>query len=236
MFSLHAQGWPSLFPVAAGPNAFSLHAQGWPWYNDGTCVVASVLPARAGMARFDDASDPFCNCSPCTRRDGPPTGSRYRKQTAFSLHAQGWPYLGADVHSATAVLPARAGMARNRLSFQTFVQRSPCTRRDGPIPGYMNGNLLEFSLHAQGWPSPSPSPSGIVLPARAGMAHPRENDEAVEAGSPCTRRDGPFVAGLLMLLYSFSLHAQGWPSEVPASVTRYPVLPARAGMAPSASD
>ena len=70
---------------------FSLHAQGWPLASQPHNPAPSVLPARAGMARWDAVVRYGGLGSPCTRRDGPVSRSPRPHSSSFSLHAQGWP-------------------------------------------------------------------------------------------------------------------------------------------------
>ncbi len=155
----------------------------------------AVLPARAGMARRP-MSHPL---SPA----------------AFSPHARGWPGHHAGVSGPqvgsprtrgdgprtrkparipTAVLPARAGMARLSPLPWLVAPGSPRTRGDGPV-GQAGGWFLDlrsprtrgdgphtkhaatssngaFSPHARGWPGGAAVSTLLtrVLPARAGMA------------------------------------------------------------------
>ena len=90
-----------------------------------------------------------------------------------------------------------------------------------------------FSLHAQGWPVTA-FPENVnlpVLPARAGMARDWDHELLPIEGSPCTRRDGPYLLHVAYTALQFSLHAQGWPAMAPGGLGCTPVLPARAGMA-----
>ena len=90
-----------------------------------------------------------------------------------------------------------------------------------------------FSLHAQGWPWTDFRPTRVlyVLPARAGMARTEILDKVPSVSSPCTRRDGPYIAACIRARVTFSLHAQGWPEESTTIGGSFGVLPARAGMA-----
>ena len=72
---------------------FSLHAQGWPYLQLKISLHESVLPARAGMARYMSGAQVDSAGSPCTRRDGPLMDSGPAGRRRFSLHAQGWPGL-----------------------------------------------------------------------------------------------------------------------------------------------
>ena len=114
-----------------------------------------------------------------------------------------------------------------------YLVGSPCTRRDGPSDAVITATYLPFSLHAQGWPALGQRfiRAGIVLPARAGMARLARLSTGVALRSPCTRRDGPLDSRPPAVLFTFSLHAQGWPEKRTAHRATRAVLPARAGMA-----
>ena len=94
------------------PLWFSLHAQGWPDDHQLPIGFLSVLPARAGMARYPSTAAWWSLGSPCTRRDGPNTKDGPKSLKRFSLHAQGWPGRQPYRDRFPSVLPARAGMAR----------------------------------------------------------------------------------------------------------------------------
>ena len=136
---------------------------------------------------------------------------------AFSLHAQGWPVLGYTRDGARIVLPARAGMAQPLPSGSVVTGGSPCTRRDGPLGWDYRPDPEWFSLHAQGWPVKLGQLvlRVRVLPARAGMARISRGFREYACSSPCTRRDGPPSEAEQALTALFSLHAQGWPFNLP---------------------
>ena len=213
---------------------FSLHAQGWPVIRTVELRPATVLPARAGMARSCVLYLAVGGSSPCTRRDGPCDRTSRVDRKTFSLHAQGWPGVCIATDTTTLVLPARAGMARAGGNTCGYVTRSPCTRRDGPKGLLRHHYLTKFSLHAQGWPDLPRGVKGLpgVLPARAGMARSCVLYLAVGGSSPCTRRDGPSSDYSKTRCKQFSLHAQGWPDDPEELLDDDIVLPARAGMAP----
>ena len=144
---------PSIISLTHASRKFSLHAQGWPGQCNLINVDHSVLPARAGMARFFAIQFCAVRRSPCTRRDGPATQSRHQLLRLFSLHAQGWPDPDTDWKPEHCVLPARAGMAPSSNTIASRILRSPCTRRDGPVSSFDGQYHWEFSLHAQGWPA-----------------------------------------------------------------------------------
>ncbi len=158
--------------------------------------------------------------------------------------------------AAPPVLPARAGMARERLKPPPQLRcsprtrgdgppanndtsraqlRSPRTRGDGPRQSPLRQSPHEFSPHARGWP-------GTISPPPVAVTR-----------SPRTRGDGPSARwpGVVVVVVlparagmargrggeqrsagAFSPHARGWPAKPNLNPT-YPatVLPARAGMA-----
>ena len=175
-----------------------------------------VLPAHAGMARSAPSSAGLTESSPRTRGDGPATDRGWNSnRRPFSPHTRGWPVhvlLGA---LAQHVLPAHAGMARDRRP----------SRRRGST----------FSPHTRGWPAmrppPYPSPSrsprtrgdgpgdvagtgfsATVLPAHAGMARWRASPRAPRPTfSPHTRGWPAPTLPRLWWRGSFSPHTRGWP-------------------------
>ena len=184
------------------------------------------------MARVWRLVDARLDSSPCTRRDGAWSSQRFAIGCPFSLHAQGWPDHLAHAAWNLLVLPARAGMARPGGDRPGGHRGSPCTRRDGPNPLDNNWTRGLFSLHAQGWPTDLITTiwRWFVLPARAGMARKDPYRSSHSACSPCTRRDGPLQAHSYWRAFAFSLHAQGWPTDLITTIWRWFVLPARAGM------
>ncbi len=174
-----------------------------------------VLPARAGMARSNAVARGPLRRSPRTRGDGPtdPTANKF----------------------ALAVLPARAGMARV-APVQRFLVKCVLPARAGMARWIISvaADIQAFSPHARGWPglpgiateqrARSPRTRGdgpgltgqrllppTVLPARAGMARSGRERTGRRHCSPRTRGDGPSQHDLGIHCATFSPHARGWP-------------------------
>ncbi len=175
-FSPHARGWPVIKDYeSAWKKEFSPHARGW--------------PGNPGRPRRQDVE-----FSPHAR-GWPGTAMQERQGTESSPRTRGdGPLQQQGIHAAVLVLPARAGMAREKrdllvsacyvLPARAGMARIPTTRR---LVG------ITFSPHARGWPALA-DPSG----------HPGER-------SPRTRGDGPFESGVFTQGETFSPHARGWP-------------------------
>ena len=156
------------------PRWFSPHARGWPPAESPSSEGNPVLPARAGMARINQAEQ--------------------SRAMEFSPHARGWPEGPGPTRRPGAVLPARAGMARNPNPNARRVRRfSPHARGWPAREAGDRAARLGFSPHARGWPVQldREDVDGVVLPARAGMARRNLCWGCCGSRSPRTRGDGP---------------------------------------------
>ena len=136
-FSPHARGWPGrLRRTGIRHVPFSPHARGWPELSQEDPLCHPVLPARAGMARLRLRPRPHgrpfsphargwpgsavrwfaCTISsPRTRGDGPDLQFHPSGRVVGSPRTRGdGPGVMGGGRYFSAVLPARAGMARAR--------------------------------------------------------------------------------------------------------------------------
>nr|EIF94330.1 hypothetical protein [Streptomyces tsukubensis NRRL18488] len=153
-----------------------------------------------------------------------------------SPHARGWSPAVVLRVQRPGVLPARAGMVPGRPATKAPWPSAPRTRGDGPRSIDASGDEVGCSPHARGWsPSLSPQPSSRrVLPARAGMVPAAPERRRRQAGAPRTRGDGPTAEEAPDERHACSPHARGWSPAKFRPATNLPVLPARAGMVPTA--
>ncbi len=199
-----------------------------------------VLPARAGMARlpcgwFDPPSessprtrgdgpydmqyapDSYLRC-PRTRGDGPLCQAPQRIFHLRSPRTRGdGPVLPLQAPSPAAVLPARAGMARDGLHrLAHWIPVLPARAGMARSERFRCVQGTTFSPHARGWPD---------------RLH---HGPAPARRSPRTRGDGPGLAWVVVLALVRSPRTRGdGPRDLDGGPSSRSVLPARAGMARS---
>ncbi len=136
--------------------------------------------------------------------------------------------------SATSLLPARAGMVPSAAAEAHGPWAAPRTRGDGPDRCGERGQEPVCSPHARGWSpvAPGATPSGSLLPARAGMVPARSASATWRVAAPRTRGDGPSTGKTTSKRPPCSPHARGWSLPGVVLHVRGVLLPARAGMVP----
>ena len=187
-----------------------------------------VPPSRAG-------SNPV-HAAPRTRGDGPRPVSACVSTTVCSPHPRGWSHARRPGDLPVGLLPAPAGMVPAPRPRRARVSAAPRTRGDGPISSIEDYALALCSPHPRGWsPHPPPQPFGLLLlPAPAGMVPRAAARAEARRPAPRTRGDGPanqatWTGGLLC-----SPHPRGWSPGDGHSGDDAELLPAPAGMVPSA--
>ena len=127
------------------------------------------------------------------------------------------------------MVPRRPGSARAGSA-------APRARGDGPYPGEKGRRLVDCSPRTRGWSRIGGRRRfrGNLLPAHAGMvpvvmlAHPARRP------APRARGDGPASTDRSPSVYSCSPRTRGWSHVLLRASAHEQLLPAHAGMVPSA--
>ncbi len=148
-------------------------------------------------------------CRPRTRGGGPRRRCRVRSRLMSSPHARGWSLLHRGQLRCGGVVPARAGVVRNRRHISRPRCGRPRTRGGGPVPGQRYERAKESSPHARGW---SDRPGGRdvvrdVVPARAGVVRRGRRPGRRVRCRPRTRGGGPGTGHAVAFLGGSSPHA-----------------------------
>ncbi len=232
-----ARGDGPACPIGTTSTTFcSLPARGWTPHGADDPLPVGLLPARAGM----DPTRPSRPSTPCAvpraRGDGPAMATTAGPGYACSPCPRGWTQDLDGPQESHHLLPAPVGM--DPLSTVTPSGRGsvPCVGGDGPAPPWRDAELC-CSPPARGW---SQGSDGVVsrpvlLPARAGMAPTCTSYMCASCTAPRTRRDGPARSRRLPPKVPCSPRPRGWPLPDRQGAHLVPVLPAAAGMVPTAT-
>ncbi len=197
----------------------------------------AVLPARAGMARRSRTRRSPSRSAPRASGDGPaptitgPTGAQ------CSPRERGWPDSGASRVVVNLVLPARAGMARRLVGCAGRAPRAPRASGDGPPRSSAWPRAVGCSPRERGCPPPG-TPTGTVAASapRASGDGPQFVDDALIYTSCSPRERGwPRERRATRRVPDGSPRERGWPRPPRHPRAATTVLPARAGMARSAT-
>ncbi len=243
---------PRALDVLDSQDACSPRERGWPLAHPCGAGAGPVLPARAGMAPAAPPSPSPTSGAPRASGDGPEAVGAALSGGGCSPRERGWPGGPHGHHLPASVLPARAGMALNpSLGLLGIVRaparggvldrlhppRAPRASGDGPIRLIDAWWAARCSPRERGWPGVrcSASRGHDVLPARAGMAPPRGTGGGPCPGAPRASGDGPHRGVDSGQQGACSPRERGWPLQRTDVHLHVPVLPARAGMAPTPS-
>jgi len=217
-------------------NRCSPRTRGWSRLGRGLELVMNVLPAHAGMVPVRQNPDGIGVSAPRARGDGPLIKTIFFNFNPCSPRTRGWSrHLRAHLEDAQ-VLPAHAGMVPGLCRIRSASPRAPRARGDGPADVNAARNIRECSPRTRGWSRSRRCCDGwcTVLPAHAGMVPGPEDLRGNTAGAPRARGDGP-LAGLLHQPFSpCSPRTRGWSRSRWSSRVPRSVLPAHAGMVPTA--
>ncbi|SBW22916.1 hypothetical protein FDG2_3305 [Candidatus Protofrankia californiensis] len=191
-----------------------------------------VVPARAGIFRRRRESRCRYRCRPRPRGDLPTILIAITANGASSPPARGSSNSGSNPQSGVAVVPARAGIFRQRRARVAAQRRRPRPRGDLPDQVGAWANVTPSSPPARG---SSPGHGHLpgrpsVVPARAGIFLQRSGARSFSSSRPRPRGDLPMLdrareAGLLS-----SPPARGSSDGPGESPRQGPVVPARAGI------
>ena len=153
-----------------------------------------------------------------------------------SPRTRGWSRPSGCQQSAPLVLPAHAGMVPPIPLQQGHYVRAPRARGDGPLDHVLLQLPVECSPRTRGWSRPGAAGRVVlvVLPAHAGMVPGRWRTPAGLHRAPRARGDGPWVIKRPGPGSGCSPRTRGWSHRVPPGSFLTLVLPAHAGMVPTA--
>ncbi len=194
----------------------SPRTRGWSRQQTHGAARALVLPAHAGMVQ----------------------GEPYQAQvdTGCSPRTRGWSLGVRIVGEFVDVLPAHAGMVPCQPSPAPSDPGAPRARGDGPLSAIARPLRSGCSPRTRGWSRlhdlwPGPD---VVLPAHAGMVPSRTPAAVAWQCAPRARGDGPTCVASHRPIGRCSPRTRGWSLALPEPPDAALVLPAHAGMVPTA--
>ncbi len=214
----------------------SPRTRGWSPEGDGCPAWSPVLPAHAGMVPIRAYTDTAKLCAPRARGDGPWEAETGRTRVLCSPRTRGWSQRATGCGRRSPVLPAHAGMVPWMGCRRCAAGGAPRARGDGPDPRSCTKTSLGCSPRTRGWshhPRPSNQRSG-VLPAHAGMVPQASPRPGRSPRAPRARGDGPDPRSCTKTSLGCSPRTRGWSPAQRRPDRCAPVLPAHAGMVPSA--
>ena len=215
----------------------SPRTRGWSRGGQRTRRGEIVLPAHAGMVPIPHWPGSRAGGAPRARGDGPKAHTLSSENGKCSPRTRGWSGSSGFRPRMTTVLPAHAGMVPARRTTTSSASRAPRARGDGPGVSAVKAALRECSPRTRGW-SPAANRSGTplrVLPAHAGMVPPGMTPIGSGTCAPRARGDGPRVEAPAQGDRRCSPRTRGWSPRAQGAAGNKSVLPAHAGMVPSAT-
>ncbi len=233
--SPHPRGWSLHKTATFTASHCSPHPRGWSLSAEFHSLLDALLPAPAGMV---------------------PTGRRPRRGSRPAPRTRGDGPLGLDTLVPARLLPAPAGMVPRPAPTPARHKPAPRTRGDGPGVSWTPTSSRVCSPHPRGWsldvrPATdgtlcSPHPRGWshrlgegrdergLLPAPAGMVPGHRARGVRHFAAPRTRGDGPLHVERQQTEGICSPHPRGWSLSYGSWGRVGNLLPAPAGMVPSA--
>ncbi len=174
-------------------------------------VFKDVLPARAGIVRRPRRIWRRRRCPPRPRGDRPPVSADQAAADTSSPPARGSSYEGGDHGPRQGVLPARAGIVRERHLVSRVVHGPPRPRGDRPSIRDAMTQAWESSPPARGSSVRGADDSCrvVVLPARAGIVLCGPCPHAPGRCPPRPRGDRPEIQAIPGLRNPSSPPARG---------------------------
>ncbi len=168
---------------------------------------------------------------------GPWTASGSCTRTAWSPRVRGWSLERATAGYNVGVVPARAGVVPRPACCATRKDCGPRACGGGPMFGSGWDTLKGWSPSVRGWSLPAQGfdDQGSVVPARAGVVpSSRVSSISAQAWSPRVRGWSPRGQGRVAV-YWWSPRVRGWSGRLGPAMSVPVVVPARAGVVPSAA-
>ena len=150
----------------------------------------------------------------------------------LSLQAQGCIYCNAKGEPLTDVVPASAGLYRERVRRSSSVERCPCKRRVVSRNTFLILVTNELSLQAQGCIGEKATflVAWSVVPASAGLYRLPSRVNGIEISCPCKRRVVSHIMRTGESRTKLSLQAQGCIAKRCRGEERAHVVPVSAGL------
>ncbi len=163
---------------------------------------------------------------------GPRSRSVSGSSSSCSPRERGWSGRGRHRRRRLAVLPARAGVVRQRKSTSRSTPSAPRASGGGPPTRLHSAREYTCSPRERGWSGPEPvaAPSGPVLPARAGVVRRWGGSRCTSGCAPRASGGGPYRWTLTCTPSSCSPRERGWSGHHAHGRRGHHVLPARAGV------
>ncbi|AIS02458.1 putative secreted protein (plasmid) [Streptomyces glaucescens] len=194
-----------------------------------------LLPAPAGMVPGSTPATACAPPAPRARGDGPGTQRYQKPPNDCSPRPRGWSRVPGRTEVHQVLLPAPAGMVPRTTSPHRSC-RAPRARGDGPWVAAGRIPVHSCSPRPRGWspPGTARNTSQPLLPAPAGMVRGDRCPRAVLPAAPRARGDGPWPLASSSSWMSCSPRPRGWSHRVAVGRSGYDLLPAPAGMVPTA--
>ena len=175
--------------------------------------------------------------APRARGDGPGVIATQARDPQCSPRTRGWSPVATASGHRCKVLPAHAGMVPGKPEAWQRGAGAPRARGDGPRHDGPAVGVRGCSPRTRGWSLSDLRDSGSieVLPAHAGMVPPYIRVSADIRSAPRARGDGPKGNKTPFQLLTCSPRTRGWSLVTGQGDPLVGVLPAHAGMVPSAS-
>ncbi len=220
-----------------GLGGCSPHPRGWSPRRHRCERQRLLLPAPAGMVPAGPDTATSSLPAPRTRGDGPTSPTGPGRCCCCSPHPRGWSLHQARQLQREGLLPAPAGMVPSTVTAANVLDPAPRTRGDGPKQVRDWDNARPCSPHPRGWSLLRlGKQSGIyLLPAPAGMVPAPSKSPPTSTTAPRTRGDGPRPITVSVSGPVCSPHPRGWSHPTGDAQEPGRLLPAPAGMVPSAT-
>ncbi len=227
---------PGVPPLALTDESCSPHPRGWSRRQQAPHGRHALLPAPAGMVPGRTRARARSATAPRTRGDGPSSGSGTSSPPVCSPHPRGWSPGARAAGPGPGLLPAPAGMVPSPASWSRGTVSAPRTRGDGPDWESSASVKMACSPHPRGWSLPVQDHHRrtALLPAPAGMVPSGPRWSCSRTAAPRTRGDGPARTSRTSRTRSCSPHPRGWSRRLGRVDGHFLLLPAPAGMVPTA--
>ena len=220
-----------------GPGSCSPRPRGWSRHVADELEGMLLLPAPAGMVPLHVVCGRHRRPAPRARGDGPDDAYHEVMRQVLLPAPAGMVPPPRPGHDHQELLPAPAGMVPIGFMAGSWWSSAPRARGDGPTVQEPATNISRCSPRPRGWSLIHlPLQQTVhLLPAPAGMVPLKTAGDRAGRPAPRARGDGPRPDLRGRLLNHCSPRPRGWSRGDLPGAGRGPLLPAPAGMVPSAT-
>ena len=230
-------GGPAASPSSHAGEPSSPRSRGWSLVIDGLPDGALVVPALAGVVPARARHNIAIASRPRARGGGPVGKLAHCKVLGSSPRSRGWSQGVEHVDDGGGVVPALAGVVPAIAAADRSGVGRPRARGGGPSPFWARASSRASSPRSRGW---SPAIAGWrggdpVVPALAGVVPPSGSGRCSRTRRPRARGGGPLAAEVCGGVRGSSPRSRGWSLRARRGPLVPDVVPALAGVVPSAS-